>query len=124
MKIDSRMHVPWAQLPLGARFCFILFFSGVFGPEDLEQKAVVGKLGKIWDSERLCLGFLQDQERFWDLYRKYLEKYREGVWRLDGHGISRGEAERAGFTKPRTDSPIAHLLPVGRRRGGSRWANH
>ena len=117
MKIDRRMHTPWPQLPLGARFCFILFFSGVFGPEDLDHKAVVRELAKIWDSERLSLGFLEDHERFWDLYRKYQEKYHEGVWRLEGYGISREEAEWAGFTKGRTDTPIAHLCPVRRPRG-------
>lgn len=59
MQIDSTTHTPWAQLPFEARFLFILFFSGVFGPEDLEQNAVVRELAKIWDAEQLTLGFLK-----------------------------------------------------------------
>jgi len=117
MKIDSRMHIPWAKLPFEARFGFILFFSGVFGPEELDQKAVVRELARIWDAERLTIGFLQDDNSFWELYRKYQKKYREGVWRLEGYGISREEAERAEFRKARTDTPIAHLCPVRRTRG-------
>jgi len=51
MKIDSTVHIPWARLPMEARFCFILFFSGVFGPEELDRKAVIHELARIWDVE-------------------------------------------------------------------------
>lgn len=107
MEMANMTHTPWAQLPFEARFCFILFFSGIFGPEELDWPAVVRALARIWDAERLTLGFLQDDDWFWELYRKYQKKYREGVWRLEGYGISREEAERAGFAKARIDTPIA-----------------
>lgn len=111
MNIDDAIHIPWARLSFEARFGFILFFSGVFGPEELDRKAVIRELAKIWDSEQLSLAFLNDRERFWELYRKYQDKYSEGVWRLDGYGISREEAERAGFIKPRRQTAIEHLCP-------------
>ncbi|HKU28739.1 MAG TPA: hypothetical protein VJQ54_24930, partial [Candidatus Sulfotelmatobacter sp.] len=47
MNIDNRTHIPWAQLRFEARFVFILFFSGVFGSEALDRKAVVRELAKI-----------------------------------------------------------------------------
>ena len=115
MDIDRTTHIPWAQLPLEGRFVFMLSFSGVFGPEELDRKAVVRELANIWDAEQLTLALLNDHEEFWELYRKYQEKYSEGVWRLDGYGISREEAERAGFIKPRRQTAVAHLCP-GRRR--------
>ena len=114
MNIDAT-HIPWAQLPLEARFGFILFFSGIFGPEELDGKAVAVELAKIWDSEQLTLAFLNDDEGFWHLYRKYRDKYSEGVSRVDGYGFSREEAERAGFIKPRGQTIIAHLCPARRR---------
>src|SRR5690349_11273475 len=119
MRIDSKMHIPWTQLPIETRFCFILFFSGVFGPEELDRMAVVRDLAKIWDAERLTIDFLEDHERFWDLYRKYEEKYSEGVWRLDAYGISREVAERAGFIERRAQTLIAHLCPSQRSRNRS-----
>ena len=39
MNIDRITHLPWAQLPVEARFCFTLFFGGVFGPEEFDQKS-------------------------------------------------------------------------------------
>lgn len=120
MNIDDATHTPWAHLPFEARFLFILFFSGVFGPEELDQKAVVRELATIWDAEQLTLAFLKDHERFWDLYRKYQQKYRERVWRLDAYGISRQEAERIGFIMPRAETSIAQLCAGGQPRPRSR----
>src|SRR5579863_2255150 len=117
MKIDSTVHLPWAQLPVEARFCFILFFSGVFGPEEFDRKAVIRELARIWDLEQLSIGFMEDQDHFWALYGKYQFLYREGVWRLEAFGTSREEAERAGFIKLRTETPIAHLYPATRTTG-------
>lgn len=113
MNVDRSMHIPWAQLPVEARFCFVLFFSGVFGPEEIHHSTVVRELAEVWNSEQLTVGIFNDDDRFWALYRAYRERYRGGVWRLDSCGISREEAELAGFIKPRADTAIAHLCPGG-----------
>ena len=113
MNADDATHIPWARLPVEVRSLFILFFSGVFGPEELDHKAVVRELATIWDAEQLTLAFLKDHERFWNLYRKYQQTYRERVWRIDAYGISRQEAERIGFM-PRAETSIAQLCAGGR----------
>jgi hypothetical protein len=114
MNIDDATHIPWARLPIEARFLFILFFSGVFGPEELDRNTVVCELAKIWDEEKLTLALLNDDDRFWFLYRKYGQRYSEGVWRLEVYGISRQEAERVGFITPRAKTSVAQLCRGGR----------
>jgi hypothetical protein len=68
-------HLPYAQLPLEARFLFFLFSFGT-SPDDLSSRPTLAStsaiLAGVWDSHRLTTGDLAQPKHVTALIRRHI----------------------------------------------------
>lgn len=97
MNSTASSHLPFAQLPPEARALFFILMMTVYGPELPATEKVFEDLEMIWNTERLTLDDFQNDERLNQVFEKYARVFRKDAWWLDSIGVSREDAERAGF---------------------------
>lgn len=76
---------------------FYILFQTMYGPERPLIEQIRADLETIWNSEGLTVDVFENNDFLRALFDKYSEKHRANAWWLEGWGVSRREALRAGF---------------------------